>query len=302
MDIRVLRYYLAVCQEGTMSRAAETLHVTQPTLSRQIADLERELGCVLLERGGHRVHLTEKGLYLRRRAEEIVSLADQTTSDIRAEEGVVEGDVYIAAGESPAFSTVASAIRDFRELYPHVQFHVHSGVSSDAIWRLEHGTADLAVLVSQPDTDDYDTLRLAATDVYVVYLPAHTALAQKEVVTPDDLVGPPLIVSEQAIKRGVLPAWFGDRLHRTNIVATFNLFYNAAILARERVGYVLTLEGVVPAGDEGMTTRPLYPPVVSPADIAWKRDQPLSVPAAKFLEFLRGRPDVAQQDGRTMGM
>ena len=295
MDIRVLRYYLAVCQEGTMSRAAETLHVTQPTLSRQIADLERELGCTLLERGGHRVRLTEKGLYLRRRAEEIVSLADQTSADIRAEEGVVEGDVTIAAGESPSFSTVASAIRDFRKLYPHVQFHIHSGVSTDAVWRLEHGTADLAVLVSQPDTDDYDTLRLAATDRYVVYLPVHDPLAHKEAVTPDDLVGPPLIVSEQAIKRGVLPAWFGDRLGHLDIVATFNLFYNAAILAHERVGYVLTLEGVVPTGeDTGMTTRPLEPPAVSPVDIAWKHGQPLSVPAAKFLGFLRERPGVGR--------
>lgn len=295
MDIRVLRYYLAVCQEGTMSRAAETLHVTQPTLSRQIADLERELGCTLLERGGHRVHLTDKGLYLRRRAEEIVELADQTEADIRAEEGVVEGDVTIVAGESPSFDAIASAIHDFRELYPHVQFHIHSDVSSEAIWRLEHGTADLAVLVSQPDTDDYDTLRLKATDRYIVYLPADDPLAQKEAIGPDDLVGQPIIVSEQAIKRGILPAWFGDRLHRLDIVATFNLFYNAAILARERVGFVLSLEGVVPtSGDAGMTTRPLYPPAISPVDVAWKHDQPLSVPAAKFLEFLRQRPDVVQ--------
>ena len=144
MDVRVLRYFLAVCEEGSMSRAAEVLHVTQPALSRQIADLERELDCTLLMRESRGVAPTEGGLYLRRRAEEIISLVDQTKAEFIKDE-MVEGDVYIGAGESDGMRVVAERIKKFREAYPQVCFHLHSGNSVDVIERLERGLDDFAV-------------------------------------------------------------------------------------------------------------------------------------------------------------
>ena len=202
MELRVLRYFLAVCQEGTMSKAADVLHVTQPTLSRQIADLERELGCELLERHSRSVTPTERGLYLRRRAEELVGLADQTVADLARNEDIVEGDVWIGAGESEAMRVIADRIRAFRELYPRVHFHIHSGDAADVVERLEHGTVDFAVLMSYPEIDRYDHVRLAPTDAWGVLMPEGDPLAQKETVSPADLAGLPLIASEQAHAAG----------------------------------------------------------------------------------------------------
>ena len=160
MELRTLRYFLTVCQEGTMSRAADVLHVTQPALSRQIAALERELGTPLLERHARSVTPTERGLYLRRRAEEIVGLADQTTADFTQPDEIVAGDIHIGAGESEGISVVARAARAFRARHPGVRFHLHSGTAIDLIERLEHGVDDFAVLMSYTDIDRYDHLRL----------------------------------------------------------------------------------------------------------------------------------------------
>ena len=166
MDIRVLRYYLAICREGNMSRAAQALHVTQPTLSRQIADLERELGCELLIRGSRTVTPTEKGLYLRRRAEEIVSLADQTASELAHNDEAVEGDVYIGAGESEGMRYVARVIRAFRERYPQICFHLRSGNSIDVVEWLERGLIDFAVLIAFPNINRFEHVRLHPTDAW----------------------------------------------------------------------------------------------------------------------------------------
>lgn len=288
MDIRVLRYYLAICQEGTMSRAAEVLHVTQPTLSRQIADLERELGCELLERRSRCVVPTEKGLYLRRRAEEIVSLADQTEADFAHSDDIAEGDVRISAGESDGMRVVAHRIRAFRERHPNVRFHLHSCNSTDAIERLERGLDDFAVLISYPDINRYAHVLLAPTDAWGVLMREDDPLAELEAVGPDDLVDKPLIASRQALSTGALSMWFGDRTSDLNVVATYNLVFNAMTLAREGVGYVLCLDRLVPAGrGTGLAFRLLYPPVVSVIDFAWKRDQPLTNAARAFLDDMQ---------------
>ncbi len=288
MDIRVLRYYLAVCREGTMSRAAQAEHVTQPTLSRQIADLERELGCQLLVRGARRVELTEKGMYLRRRAEEIVTLADQTESDLRAADGAIEGDIRIGAGESQGIGVLAAHIRAFRETYPQVRFLMHSGNAEDVIERLEHGLADLAVLIDYSDIAHYGHVRLRPTDAWCLLFPEGDPLAEKESLGPDDVRALPLIVSDQAYERKTLSSWFGDAADSLNVVATYNLAFNAQMLAREGVGYVLTIDGLATTGPgTGLESRLLYPPVVSPIDVAWKHEQPRTLAVQKFIDTLR---------------
>ena len=285
MDIRVLRYYLAICHEGNMSRAAQVLHVTQPTLSRQIAELERELGCELLIRGSRTVTPTEKGLYLRRRAEEIIALADQTASELAHSDETVEGDVYIGAGESEGMRHVAAKIRVFRERYPQVRFHLRSGNSIDVIEWLEHGLVDFAVLIAFPEINRFEHKRLQSTDAWGMLMPAGHPLAKKETVSPNDAATVPLILSEQALETGELSQWFGGLKDRIVTAATYNLAFNAAQLVREGVGCALTLEKTVATGEgTGLEFRLMYPPVVSPIDFAWKHGQTLSTAAKLFLE------------------
>lgn len=294
MEIRVLRYYLAVCREGTMSRAAEVLHVTQPTLSRQIADLERELGCRLLERHSRSVKPTEKGLYLQRRAQEIVALADQTEADFTHEDSIVEGDINIAAGETCGMSLIASAIRDFREAYPNVRFHIHSADAADVTWRLDNGLADFGVLLGYPNVSNYDHVRLPPTDAWGVYMHADDPLAQRETASPEDLVGLPLIISDQAISTGIAASWLGDSADKVDVVATYNLVRSAESLLRERVGYVLSFDHLIPTGKEtGLEFRLLYPPAVSPIDFCWKRGAALTNAASLFCSCIRERTELS---------
>ena len=258
MELRALRYYLAVCECGTMSRAAEELHVTQPALSRQIAGLERELGCELLERRSRSVRPTEKGLYLRRRAQEIVGLADQTSADFSHDDDIVAGDIHIGAGESASMRLIAQRVRAFRERYPDVRFHLHSAVATDLVERLEHGLDDLAVLMSYPEDERYSHLRLPLSDAW-----------------GERLAGP-------------LAAWFGDEGDDVEVAATYNLSFNAALLVQEGVGRMLTLEGLTPAGPgSGLAFRLLYPPAVSIIDVVWKRAAAPSRAVSLFLESLR---------------
>lgn len=292
MDIRVLRYFLAICEEGTMSRAAETLHVTQPALSRQISALERELGCNLFERGARRVKLTEQGRYLQRRAQEIVNLADQTADAFTHQDDIVAGDVHIGAGESEGISVIAACIRTFRENHPGVRFHIHSGNGPDLVERLDRGLDDFAVLMSNQGVEDYAHLRLRPTDAWCAIMRADDPLTAHETVGPANLADTPVIVPERYCQDGSicreLASWFGDRAPLPEVAGTVNLAYNGAKLVAEGVGRMLAFDGLVATGPEtGLASRLLFPPFVSVIDVAWKRDAPMSRPARLFLDELR---------------
>ncbi len=288
MDIRQLRYFLAVCAEGNMSRAAQALHVTQPTLSRQIAELERELGCTLLVRGSRSVSLTEQGLYLRRRAEEIVDLADRTASELVQGEGPLEGDVRIGAGESEGMRVVAEAAQRFRGSHPHVRFHVRSGNGADVAGWLDQGLVDFAVLVSYRDAGRFARIRLAPADAWGVLMREDCALARRAAVSPADLAGLPVIASAQALESGELTAWFGDLADDVDVAATYTLVLNAAALVRAGVGYALALGGLAPTGaGSGLAFRPLDPPAASAIDFAWKPAAPLADAPRLFLDEMR---------------
>lgn len=272
VDIHTLRYFLTVCQEGTMSRAAEVLHITQPTLSRQISNLERELGSQLLIRHSRHVEPTEKGKYLLRRAVEIVDLADKTRADFAADGSIVEGDISIAAGETYGMKFVAHAVSTFQAEYPQVRFHIHSADASVATHRLDSGIADFAVLLGYPSVSDYDYIRLRATDAWGVYMLADDPLVAKEAVSLEDLAGKPLISSERADKMGVMASWLGEYAGQVNVVATYNLVRSAEYLLREHMGYLIALDQLVPAGGgTGIEFRPIYPPAVVNVDVCWKR-------------------------------
>lgn len=287
VDIHTLRSFLIICQEGTMSRAAEVLHITQPTLSRQIANLERELGSQLLIRHSRHVEPTEKGQYLLRRAIEIVGLADKTQADFATDGSIVEGDINIAAGETHGMKVIAHAVSTFQAEYPQVRFHIHSADASVATHRLDNGIADFAVLLGYPNVSDYDYIRLRATDAWGVYMLADDPLAAKETVSPQDLAGKPLISSEQADNTGVMASWFGEYAGQVNVMATYNLVRSAEYLLREHMGYLIALDQLVPAGNgTGIEFRLIYPPAVVNVDVCWKRGAEQSHAVDLFRQHL----------------
>ena len=292
MELRALRYYLAVCEWGTMSRAAEELHVTQPALSRQIAALERELGCELLERHSRSVRPTEKALYLRRPAQESARRADQTSADSSHGTATAARDTHIGPADTASTRLIAQRVRAFRRLYPDVRFHLHSAVATDLMERLEHGLDDLVVLMSYPNDERCSHLRLPLSDAWGVAMRADDPLASREVITPADLTAGPLLMPERpwagARLAGPLGAWFGDDGEAIEVAATYNLSFNATLLVQEGVGRMLTLEGLTPSEPgSGLAFRLLYPPAVSIIDVVWKRGATPSRAVSLFLESLR---------------
>ena len=292
MELRVLRYFLAVAREETITSAANRLHVTQPTLSRQIKDLEDELGQQLLIRGCHRVELTAEGMLLRKRAEEIVAMADRTEEEFRAMKGELTGDVYIGGGETDAMSLIAAVCRELQLEHPGIRYHIHSGNAQDVTERLDKGLLDFGLLIQPTDIARYDRLSIPAHDRWGVIMRRDCPLAAKVAISPADLAALPLIFSRQVLDEreegNGLAEWFGPYWGRLNIVATFNLCYNAAVMARQGVGYVLSLDKLVDTSQESpLCFRPLSPPLESGLDLVWKKYQVFSAAAALFLERLR---------------
>lgn len=271
-----------------MTRAAEALHVTQPTLSRQISELEREFGSALFVRAGRGLEVTERGSYLRRRAKEIVELCEQTEMDMRTEEGELSGTVRIAAGESWVMGVVASRIRSFQDAHPGVGFKIHTGNAEDVSWRLDQGLADFAIFMARRSVDAYESIRFRQTDAWGLLVPEDSELGHREAIAPADLMGIPLVMPDSQAGESALSDWLREVEGQLDERCTYTLAYNAAMLVREHVGCCLVLDKIVPTGAEtGLEFRPLDPPVVAHVDLAWKRDFPLAPPARAFLEHMR---------------
>lgn len=292
MELRVLRYFLAASREGSITGAANSLNVTQPTLSRQIKELEQELGHQLLTRRSHNVSLTPKGMILRKRAGEIIDLVNKTLAEFNALRDAVGGDVYIGGGETEAMSLIAEVIKDLRQKYPEIRYHLFSGNAEDVIERLDKGLLDLGVLIQPIDLSKYDYINMPAKDVWGVVMRKDSPLAQKESVTKEDLLNLPLICSRQVIQQtspgNEFKDWFGDNFAGLNIVATYNLLFNAALLVEQGVGYALTLDKLVNTMDcSNLCFRPFSPRLESELNIVWKKYQTFSPAAKIFLDALR---------------
>ena len=235
MELRVLRYFLTVAQEGNITSAARLLHITQPTLSRQIRDLEEELGHPLFERNSHSITLTAEGLLLRKRAEEILNLVRKTEDELAQTDSALAGEVYVGAGETTGAHLLTRAARRLRDRWPDVHFHMFSGDSADVCEQLDKGLLDFGLLFGPVDEKKYHSLLLPHRDVWGVLLRRDHPLAQKASVCPEDLVSQPLIVSRQTLRRPFFPAWFGRDAESLNIVGTYNLVFN--VLRHERCRY-----------------------------------------------------------------
>lgn len=273
MELRVLHYFLTVAREQSISGAAEFLHLTQPTLSRQLKDLEDELGRQLLIRGNRKITLTEEGMLLRKRAEEILNLVHKTEIEMTLSGEVITGEVYIGACETHGMRHLARAMHRVQAEHPGVHFHLVSGDKQDILDQLERGLLDFAVVLGGVDPSRYGTLRLPDTDTWGVLLRRDHPLAGKEAITPDDLRSKPLIVSRQAIQDGGLTDWFHADSTALNVCMTYNLIYNAALMVEEGLGYAITLKGLVNTADSNLCFRPLQPALPLGMDLVWKKYQ-----------------------------
>ena len=249
MEIRVLRYFLEIAREGNMSRAAERLHVTQPTLSKQMKDLEQELGKKLFKRGSTSVSLTDEGMLLRKRAEDLLALADKITNEFQAMDDITGGDIYIGCAESYLVKYLARAVKKLSSIYPNIHYHVTSGDTEQVTERLDRGLLDMAFIVEPPDLSKYNYLEVPEYDTWGVLMRKDYPLATKEAIIFDDLLDIPIFCSEQSAKMD-LPRWCSDNLDRLNILATFNLCNNGAVFVREGLGVELTFEKLVETNAE----------------------------------------------------
>lgn len=292
MDIRVLRYFLAVAREGSVTGAANFLHVSQPTLSRQIKDLEEELGVQLLVRSSHSVSVTPDGMLLRQRAEEIIDLMEKTRSEFDRTEEVISGDVHIGGGETQVMGYIGDILEEMRKEYPEVHFHLYSGNFEDVTERLDKGLIDFGVLIQPADLMKYDYVSLPKKDAWGVVMRKESPLAAKKTIRRKDLLKVPLILSRQAImptaSKNDFRDWFGGSFDSLDIVTTFNLVYNAAIMVGKGIGYMVTIDGLTNTGkDSDLCFRLLEPRLEAGLDIVWKKYQVFSPAAAVFHEKIQ---------------
>lgn len=289
MEIRTLRYFLAVAREENMTRAAELLHVTQPTLSRQIGALEEELGKKLFTRHSFSIELTEEGVLLRKRAEDLVRMADKILGEFVALDDVTGGDIYFGLAESYQIRHLAQVIRAFKRDYPGLRYHITSGDTEQVTEKLDKGLLDFAVLVEEPDPAKYHWLPFPAADRWGLVTPADDPLAQKEAITAEDLVGLPLFCSEQGWNID-LPRWCGGQMERLRLEGSFRLSYNASLFVGEGLGYLLTLEHLVDVGPQsGLVFRPLAPTLEAKLYLIWKRYPAFTPIAERFLQAVKAR-------------
>lgn len=294
MELRVLRYFLAVAREENISRAARALHIAQPSLSRQLKELEEELGKTLFLRGRRRITLTEEGLFLRKRAEEIVGLVDKTTDALTLGEGPVAGSVYIGAGETQGMRLIARAAAELGKSCPEVRLHLVSGDRGDIAEQLDKGIIDFALFVGEADSRRYEQILLPQRDCWAALMRRDHPLAQKQAVLPGDLRGQPLLLSRQIRDGSPFLGWMGCTLSQLNVVSTHNLIYNASLMVEEGLGVAVTLEGLInTTGQSPLCCRPLSPRLEAKLFLAWKRWQSFSPAAARFLELVQSM--AAQQ-------
>lgn len=287
MELRELRYFLAVAREESISKAAEALFVTQPNLSRQMQNLEKEIGKQLFVRGSRKITLTEAGRLLYKRAEEIIELYNKTSNELNEPAVDIGGDIYIGGGESYVMEIIAKAAHAVQCDYPNVKFHIFSGDSGTISERLDKGLIDFGIFIEPFDVSKYDYLRLPLTDTWGVLMRSDSPLAQKEYVTPEDLWDKPLIRSRQSLGKNMISDWFKKSEDELNVVATGNLLYNMSLLVKEGIGYAVGLDKIIRTENSDLCFRPLNPELISHLDIAWKKYQVFSKCAEIFLNRLQ---------------
>ncbi|WP_195575077.1 LysR family transcriptional regulator [Paenibacillus sp. 1001270B_150601_E10] len=288
MEIRVLRYFIAVANEENISAAAKQLHLSQPTLSRQLQELEMELGTTLFIRGNRKITLTEEGIFLLEKAKEIVELANKTEAKFKESKEMVNGDIYIGCGETDAMHFIARTLKELLAAYPSIRFHLYSGNADDIASKLDSGLLDFGVVIEPTDKHKYDFIKLPDTDVWGVLMRKDSPLAQKPFIQPIDIMDKPLLISRQTTVSNELSGWLGQPMENLNIVATYNLIYNASLMVEEYIGYALCLDKLInTSGTSNLCFKPLSPRLEANLNLVWKKHQVFSNAAKRFLDQLR---------------
>lgn len=291
MELRVLQYFLAVAREQSIIRAAESLHLSQPTLSTQIRNIEKELGRQLLIRGtkgSRKVTLTEEGMILKNRAEEILALVKKTENEIILSDSIIIGDVYIGAAETDRIHFLAKAAKKLQNDYPGIHYHISSGNYHFVAERLDKGLLDFGFILGSPDYKKYNVLKLPGKDIWGVFMRKDDPLAKKEAISPEDLWDKPLLMSQEQADGGTLIEWIKKSASSLNITVTYNLLFNASIFVEEGLGYAISLDKIInTSGNSKLVFRPLTPPMENEMYLIWKNYQVFSKPAEKFLQTFK---------------
>ena len=284
MEIRTLRYFLAVAREENMSRAAELLHVTQPTLSKALKSLEEELGKKLFTRHSFSIALTEEGVLLRDRAEDLVSMADKIEQEFLSLDDITGGELYFGLAESWQIRYLAREIREFKKVYPALRYHITSGDTEQVTEKLDKGLLDFAAIFEIPDVKKYNYIQFPEADYFGAVIPADSELAKKERITAEDLVGLPLFTSEQSWENDIRP-WAKEHFPRLQLEGSFRLAYNGSMFAREGLGILLTLNNLIDTSPgSGLVFRPLYPRLEMKMYLIWNKYQNFTPIAERFLK------------------
>ncbi len=286
MELRVLRYFLVVAREENITRAAALLHLTQPTLSRQLMQLEEELGVKLFQRSRHRIILTDEGMLLRRRAQEIVDLAEKTEQEFQRREGALMGNICIGCGETRSMAFLSQRMAAFRRENPMVSFSIHSATADDIKERMEKGLLDLGLLAEPVEIGRYEFLRMPEKDQWGVLVRRDSPLAEKDNVEPWNLAQVPLLISRRAEVRREVDSWFGEYAGEIEVAATYNLGLNAAIMVLNHVGEAAVGFNIAQFSDE-LKFLPLQPALETGTVLVWKKNQAFSPAAAAFLQFVK---------------
>ena len=288
MEIRTLRYFLAAAREENMTRAAEQLHVTQPTLSKQLKGLEDELGKKLFIRHSFSIALTEEGILLRNRAEDLISMADKIEKEFLSLDDITGGDIYFGLAESYQIRYLAREIREFKKLYPDLRYHITSGDTEQVTEKLDKGLLDFAVICETPDERKYNYILFPEADYFGVVIPADSPLAGKDRIMAADLTGQPLFCSEQSWENDIRP-WAKEMFGKLHLEGSFRLSYNGSMFAREGLGILLTLNNLIDTSPEsGMVFRPLSPHLEMKMYLIWNKYQAFTPIADCFLKQIRG--------------
>lgn len=287
MELRVLQYFLAVAREQNISAAAQALHLTQPTLSRQLRDLEEELGKQLMIRGSRKITLTEDGMLLRKRAEEILDLVGRTEKEIAQSDESISGDIYIGTGETDGIRQIVKTARQLQKSYPGILFHIVSGDAVDVCERLDKGLLDFGILLGDIDKVKYNYMELPMKDTWGVLMQRSSPLAKKDAVSPQDLWDKPLILSRQVDNKSGLYRWLKKEPSELHTVATYNLIYNASLMVDEGMGYAFTLDKLVNTTGSSLCFRPLKPRLELGMYLVWKKSQTFSRAMELFQDHLQ---------------
>lgn len=287
MELRVLHYFLAVAREQNISAAAQSLHLTQPTLSRQLKELEEELGKQLIIRGNRKITLTEDGMILRKRAEEILDLVSRTEKELTQSDTTISGDIYIGTGETDGVRQIARIAHHLQKSHPGIHFHIVSGDAVDVCERLDKGLLDFGILLGDIDKTKYHYMKLPMKDVWGVLMPRSSPLAQKPAIAPHDLWDKPLILSRQVDNKSGLYRWLQKEPTELYTVATYNLIYNASLMVDEGMGYAFTLAKLVNTTGSNLCFRPLEPHLELGMYLVWKKYQVFSKATELFLHQLQ---------------